>query len=86
MKPRRRNAPRATPVAATSGANAKQLSSGRVWVVQPAGSPSHAAHPSHRGAERRTDAGRQGWKQPAGVRPAPPLTAGQDHVRGKASR
>jgi hypothetical protein len=72
MKPRRRNAPRATPVAATSGANARQLGSGRVWVVQPAGSASHAARRSHRGAERRTDAGSQRVEAAGRVRPAPP--------------
>jgi hypothetical protein len=66
MKPRCRNAPRATLVAATSGANARQLGSGRVREVQPPGSASHAARPTHRGADRRADAGSQGWKQPAG--------------------
>jgi len=67
MKPHLGNAPRATPVAATSGANARQLGLGRVREVQPPGLASHAARPNHRGADRRTDAGSQGWKQPPGV-------------------
>ena len=66
MKPRLGNAPRATPVAATSGANARQLGLGRVREVQPPGLASHARS-NHCGADRRTDAGSQGWKQPPGV-------------------
>jgi hypothetical protein len=67
MKPRLGNAPRATPVAATSGANARQLGLGRVREMQPPGLASHAARSNHCGADRRTDAGSQGWKQPPGV-------------------
>src|SRR5215212_6063441 len=67
MKPRLGNAPRATPVAATSGANARQLGLGRVREVQPPGLASHAARSNHCGANRCTDAGSQGWKQPPGV-------------------
>jgi hypothetical protein len=43
--------------------------------VQPPGSASQDARPNHRGADRRTDAGSRGWKQPVGVRTALPLTA-----------
>src|SRR5215213_10285761 len=67
MKPRLGNAPRATAVAATSGANARQLGLGRVREVQPPGLASHAARSNHCGANRCTDAGSQGWKQPPGV-------------------
>src|SRR5215217_8925249 len=67
MKPRLGNAPRATPVAATSGANARQLGLGRVREMQPPGLASHAARSNHCGADRRTDAGSQGWRQPPGV-------------------
>ena len=42
----------------------------------PPGLASQAARPNHRGAEQRTHAGGQGWKQQPAVRSAPPLTAG----------
>src|SRR5215217_854705 len=63
MKPRLGNAPRATPVAATGGADARQLGSGRVREVQPPGpsqprcSPQPSrCRPAHRCRQSRVEA------------------------------
>ena len=86
MKPSLANAPRATPVAATSGANARQLDLGRVREVQPPAWPAMLLAP--------TIAVPTGTPMPAvkggssrRVWPAPPLTAcpGPRPRQGKAS-
>jgi hypothetical protein len=85
MKPRRRTAPRATPVAATSGANARQLGSGRVREVQSPGSASHAAPPAIAAPTGAPMSAVKGGSSRPGEAGAA-LTACRDHVRGKASR
>src|SRR5512132_3658927 len=86
MKPSLANAPRATPLAATSGANARQLDLGRVREVQPPAWPAMLLAP--------TIAVPTGTPMPAvkdgssrRVWPAPPLTAcpGPRPRQGKAS-
>jgi len=86
MKPCLGNAPRATPVAATSGANARQRGLGRVREVQPPGLASHAARPSHRGADRARRCRQSRVEAAAGCGRRRPWRPARDHVRGKASR